>query len=69
MRPSRRQGENYVEIGDTVTKTSDAQFRGTIVQLPRSVGRKRPRALVASLGAQEWLHLDELALAPQSSDE
>jgi hypothetical protein len=49
-----------MEIGDTVTKTSDAAFRGTVVQLPRSVGRKRPRALVASLGGESWLHVDEL---------
>ena len=53
-----------MEIGDTVTKTSDPNFRGTVVQLPRSVGRKRPRALVASLGGEQWLHLDELRPTP-----
>jgi hypothetical protein len=49
-----------VDIGDTVTKVSDDTFRGTIVQLPRSIGRKRPRALVASLTGETWVHLDEL---------
>lgn len=58
-----------MEIGDTVTKTSDPNFRGTIIQLPRSVGRKRPRALVASLGGEQWLHLDELRPAPQTGNE
>ncbi len=58
-----------MEIGDTVTKTADAQFRGTIVQMPRSVGRKRPRALVASLGGENWVPLDELTLAPQGQNE
>jgi hypothetical protein len=49
-----------MDIGDTVTKASDSTFRGTIVQLPRSIGRKRPRALVASLGGETWVPLDEL---------
>lgn len=49
-----------MDVGDTVTKTSDSTFRGTIVQLPRSVGRKRPRALVASLAGEAWMPLDEL---------
>ncbi len=47
-------------VGDTVTKISDESFRGTIVQLPRSVGRKQPRALVASLGGEAWMPMDEL---------
>ena len=58
-----------MEIGDTVTKTSDTTFRGTVIQLPRSVGRKRPRALVASLGGEQWLHLDELRNASQAGNE
>jgi hypothetical protein len=49
-----------VNVGDTVTKTSDDTFRGTIVQLPRSIGRKRPRVLVASLAGETWMPLDEL---------
>lgn len=49
-----------MDVGDTVTKTSDSTFRGTIVQLPRSIGRKRPRALVASLAGEAWVPLDEL---------
>lgn len=49
-----------MDVGDTVTKASDANFRGTIVQLPRSVGRKRPRALVASLTGEAWVFVDEL---------
>lgn len=47
-------------VGDTVTKVSDSSFRGTVVQMPRSVGRKRPRALIASLGGEAWVFLDEL---------
>ena len=58
-----------MEIGDTVTKTSDPNFRGTVIQLPRSVGRKRPRALVASLGGEQWVPLDELRPAPQAGNE
>lgn len=54
-----------MEIGDTVTKTQDPNFRGTLVQLPRSVGRKRPRALVASLGGEQWIPLDELRPAAE----
>jgi len=49
-----------MDVGVTVTKVSDSSFRGTIVQLPRSIGRKRPRALVASLAGQEWMPIDEL---------
>lgn len=57
-----------MDIGDTVTKTSDAAFRGTVVQLPRSIGRKRPRALVASLGGEAWVPLDELKLVEPESE-
>jgi hypothetical protein len=49
-----------MDVGDPVTKTSDDTFRGTIVQLPRSIGRKRPRALVATLSGESWVPLDEL---------
>ncbi len=49
-----------MSVGDTVTKVNDDTFRGTIVQMPRSVGRKRPRALVASLVGESWVPLDEL---------
>ncbi len=49
-----------MSVGDTVTKVSDDAFRGTIVQLPRSVGRKRPRALVATLSGETWGFMDEL---------
>jgi len=49
-----------MDVGDTVTKVSDASFRGTVVQLPRSVGRKRPRALIASLTGEAWMPVDEL---------
>ncbi len=49
-----------MSVGDTVTKVSDDTFRGTIVQLPRNVGRKRPRALVASLVGEYWVPVDEL---------
>lgn len=49
-----------MDIGDTVTRASDSQFRGTVVQLPRSVGRKRPRALIASINGEAWIPVDEL---------
>ncbi len=49
-----------MEVGDTVTKASDPTFQGTVVQMPRSVGRKRPRALIASLSGESWLFVDEL---------
>jgi hypothetical protein len=49
-----------MSAGDSVTKLADDSFRGTIIRLPRSVGRKRPRALVASLDGESWIHLDEL---------
>ncbi len=49
-----------MSVGDTVTKVNDDTFRGTIVQMPRSVGRKRPRALVASLVGEAWVPVDEL---------
>jgi hypothetical protein len=57
-----------MDIGDTVSKVSDAAFRGTVVQLPRSIGRKRPRALVASLGGETWVPLDELKLVEPESE-
>jgi hypothetical protein len=57
-----------MEVGDTVTKASDDTFRGTVVQLPRSVGRKRARALVASLGGQSWMFLDELRKVEADAD-
>lgn len=49
-----------MEVGDTVALVGNEAFRGTIVQMPRSVGRKRPRALVQSLQGQQWLFIDEL---------
>lgn len=49
-----------IDTGDTVTKVSDPSFRGTVTQLPRSIGRKRPRALVTSLSGSEWVHIDDL---------
>lgn len=57
-----------MDVGDTVTKVSDESFRGTIVQLPRSVGRKRPRARVASLGGEAWVPLDELKVVQPDSE-
>lgn len=58
-----------MEVGDTVTRTSDPNFRGTVVQLPRSVGRKRPRALIASLNGETWVPIDELLPLPKADDE
>jgi hypothetical protein len=57
-----------MDVGDTVTKSSDSTFRGTIVQLPRSVGRKRPRALVASLAGEAWMPLDELKVVQPETE-
>lgn len=57
-----------MDIGDTVTRASDAQFRGTVVQLPRSVGRERPRALVASLNGEAWIPVDELRKVETDSE-
>ena len=36
----------------------------TLVKLPRSSGRSRPRALVSIDGAQQWVHVDELKEIP-----
>jgi hypothetical protein len=44
--------------GDPVVLTDGTQ--GTLLKLPRSEGRKRPRALVQLLNEQRWVHLDEL---------
>jgi hypothetical protein len=56
-----------METGDTVTLAADPDFRGTILQMPRSVGRKRPRALVGFHGGERWVHVDELKpVAPDS---
>jgi hypothetical protein len=49
-----------MNVGDTVSTVVDPNFRGTVVQLPRSVGRKRPRALVQYQGGERWFFMDEL---------
>jgi hypothetical protein len=49
-----------MNVGDTVSLTVDPNFRGTLVQLPRSVGRKRARALVQYQGGEKWFFMDEL---------
>jgi hypothetical protein len=36
----------------------------TLVKLPRSAGRSRPRALVSIDGAQQWVFMDELKELP-----
>ena len=55
-----QRGAALMDVGDTVTLVNNDVFRGTIVQMPRSVGRKRPRALVQSLQGQQWMFIDEL---------
>lgn len=49
-----------IEVGDSVTLVSDPTFQGTLVKLPRSIGRKRARALVTSTLGEQWVFLDEL---------
>lgn len=58
-----------MEPGDTVTLASDMTFRGTLVRLPRSVGRKRPRALVQSQLGEQWIPVDELRPVQPSSEQ
>ena len=58
-----------MDVGDTVTLASDSDFRGTLVKLPASIGRKRPRALVQSTLGEQWYHLDELRKAPEDASE
>lgn len=58
-----------MEPGDTVTLASDMTFRGTLVRLPRSVGRKRPRALVQSQLGEQWIPVDELRPAPTENEQ
>ncbi len=49
-----------METGDTVGLAGDPSFRGTILQMPRSVGRKSPRALVGFQGGERWIPVSEL---------
>ncbi len=55
-----------MSVGDTVGLALDPQFRGTVVQLPRSTGRKRPRALVQYQGGEKWFFMDELVAVSDS---
>lgn len=55
-----------MEVGDTVTLASDSTFRGTLVRVPRNVGRRSPRVLVQSTKGEEWLLLGDLR--PVQSD-
>lgn len=52
-----------MDVGDEVTLFNESSVRGVIAQLPRSEGRKRPRALVSFEGGQRWVHVDELTKA------
>lgn len=55
-----------MEVGDTVSLASDKTFLGTVVKVPASVGRKRPRVLVRSQSGEQWFHMDELvAVTPE----
>ena len=51
-----------MEPGDTVTLASDTTFRGTLVRMPRSVGRSQPRALVQSQLGEQWIRWTNFAL-------
>lgn len=67
MRPSLKPESNSeMEIGDAVILPDGSQ--GTITQLPRSVGRKRPRVLVNTLSGEQWVHLDELKEVHRASE-
>lgn len=57
-----------MNVGDTVALTVDPNFRGTLVQLPRSVGRKRPRVLVQYQGGEKWFFMDELVEAKNETE-
>lgn len=54
---------HHVNEGDPVLLIDGTQ--GTLLKLPRSEGRKRPRALVQLLSEQRWVHLDELKAIEQ----
>ncbi len=55
-----------MEVGDTVALASDKDFRGTVVKLPGSIGRKRPRVLIRTISGEQWLYMDELvAIQPE----
>lgn len=56
-----------MEIGDAVILPDGSQ--GTIMQMPRSVGRKRPRVLVNALSGEQWVHLDELKEVPREAQQ
>lgn len=58
-----------MEPGDTVTLASDSTFRGTLVRLPRSVGRKQPRALVQSQLGEQWIPMSELRPVQSNSEQ
>lgn len=49
-----------MEVGDTVTLVNDTSFRGTLLRVPRSVGRKVPRALVQTLSGEQWMPIGDL---------
>lgn len=52
--------------GDTVTV---AGMPGELIltKLPRSEGRRRPRAQVEAQGVQVWVYLDQLKVIPGGS--
>lgn len=55
--------------GDPVTLAEDRSVKATIVRLPRSEGRKRPRVLIKTdQGVEMWVHVDELAPAEVTGD-
>ena len=58
-----------MEPGDTVTLASDSTFRGTLVRLPRSVGRKAPRALVQSQLGEQWIPISELLPVQETNEQ
>jgi len=50
-----------MQPGDPVTLVSDRAVKATIIRLPRSEGRNRPRVLIKTdQGVEMWVHVDEL---------
>lgn len=50
-------------LGDEVKLNYAPDVTGTIVKMPRSEGRKRPRCVIRTPeGDERWVHLDELSV-------
>lgn len=47
-------------LGDRVCLADAPYIQGTIIRLPRSEGRKRPRCVIQTDDGERWFFLDEL---------